>query len=108
MKRFVEFPLESGGTLVVEVDEPGSGPVVRGGPVDAVERASRTFESALHSVRGAAVTLLEQMRDLPRQPESVQVQFGVKLSGKLGAVLTTVSGEANFVLQMTWNRQHDA
>jgi Trypsin-co-occurring domain 1 len=108
MKRFVEFPLEGGGSVLVETDAPGSGPVTRGGPADAVERAAQTFESTLHSVRDAARTLLEQMHDLPRQPESVQVQFGVKLSGKLGAVLTTVSGEANFVLQMTWNRPHDA
>jgi len=103
MKRITEFPLEAGGVLRVETDEPGSGPVTRGLPAETMERASETFESALGSVRNAAAAVLTHMQELPHRPDALEVQFGVKLSGKIGAVLSAVSGEAHFVVRLSWN-----
>ena len=47
MKRLVEFPLEEGGSIVVEVDEPESGGTVRAGREDTIEKAKETFEQGL-------------------------------------------------------------
>ncbi len=104
MKRIIEFPLEAGGVLRVETDEPGAGPVTRGLPTETMERASETFENALGSVRTAASAVLTRMQELPQRPDSLEVQFGVKLSGKIGAVLSAVSGEAHFVVRVSWER----
>jgi hypothetical protein len=102
MKRITEFPLEGGGVLHVETDDPSSGPVTRGLPTETMERASETFESALGSVKNAAAAVLTHMQQLPHRPDALEVQFGVKLSGKIGAVLSAVSGEAHFVVRVSW------
>ena len=55
MKRLIEFPLEDGTTLQVEVDEPETGGVVgasRGSEV--IERAHQTLEKSLEKVQPAA------------------------------------------------------
>jgi hypothetical protein len=55
MKRLVEFPLDQGGSVVIEVDDPPGAPVTRGLGKDRsalVEKADKTFEDAT-----AAVTL---------------------------------------------------
>ena len=44
MKRLVEFPLEEGGSIVVEIDEPETGGTVRAGREDKIEKARETFE----------------------------------------------------------------
>lgn len=104
MKRIIEFPLEAGGVVRVETDEPATGPVTRGLPTETMERASETFENALGSVRAAASAVLTRMQELPQRPDMLEVQFGVRLTGKIGAVLSAVSGEAHFVVRVTWDR----
>ncbi len=39
MKRLVEFPLEEGGSIVIEIDEPETGGTVRAGREDKIEAA---------------------------------------------------------------------
>ena len=48
MKRLVEFPLEEGGSIVIEIDEPEMGGTVRAGREDKIEKARETFEEALN------------------------------------------------------------
>ncbi len=50
MKHLVEFPLEDGGRIVVEIDEPETGGTVRAGREDKTEKARETFEDALNKV----------------------------------------------------------
>ena len=47
MKRLIEFPLEEGGSIVVEVDEPApEGGVVRAArPGEVAAKAGQTFEA---------------------------------------------------------------
>lgn len=58
MKRLAGFPLDQGGTVLVEVeDAPGGGPVTRGLGRDRpglVERTDRTVEEATATVTPAA------------------------------------------------------
>jgi len=39
MKRLVEFPLEEGGSIVIEIDEPETGGTGRAGREDKIEAA---------------------------------------------------------------------
>lgn len=49
MKRLVEFPLDQGGSVIVEVDEPSAGPTLRGlkDRPAIVEQAGKTFQDAV-------------------------------------------------------------
>ena len=68
MKRLIEFPLEEGGSIVVEVDEPApEGGVVRAArPGEVAEKARETFDAALERIKPVAGTVIAKLRGLHR------------------------------------------
>jgi hypothetical protein len=107
MKRLVEFSLDEGGSVFVEVDEPPGGPVMRGGGKDRaalVEEADKTFEQATAAVTPAARSLITRLRSIEDPPDEVGIQFGVQLSAQTGAFIASVAAQANFMVSMTWRR----
>lgn len=107
MKRLVEFPLEQGGSVLVEVDEVPAGPVMRGLGKDRLavaERTNKTFEEATAAVTPAARSLIARLRSIDDPPEEIGIEFGVQLSAQTGAFIASVAAEANFKVSMTWRR----
>jgi NTP-dependent ternary system trypsin peptidase co-occuring protein len=106
MKRLIEFPTEDGGSLLVEVDDDsrlGAGSTLRGGPGSMViEKARVTYEEALDKIKGAAETIIIKMKELPHSPDEITVEFGIKLTADIGAILASTSTEAQFTLRLTW------
>jgi hypothetical protein len=108
MKRLVEFPLDEGGSVLIEVDEPPAGPTMRGLGKDhssLVEQADKTFEDATAAVTPAARSLIARLRSIDNPPDEVGIEFGVRLSAQTGAFIASVAAEANFTVSMTWRRQ---
>jgi hypothetical protein len=108
MKRLVEFPLEDGSFIMVEVDgaEASGGGAVRGlHPTEVAEKARQTFEASMERIKPAAAALISKLRELSDQPEQVAVEFGVKLSAAAGVVLASSGLEANFKVTLTWKRE---
>ena len=104
MTRLVEFPVDDESSVIVEVDDPGSG-TERVGRGEIAERASETFGDALDRVRPAAALLVEKLRTLADTPDEIAVEFGVKMSGKLGAAfIASAESEANFKVTLTWRK----
>ena len=107
MKRLMEFPLEQGGSILVEIDELPAGPVTRGLGKDhpaLVEQAGKTFEDATATVTSAARSLIARLRAVEDSPDEVGIEFGVQLSAQTGAFIASVAGQANFTVSMTWRR----
>jgi hypothetical protein len=107
MKRLVEFPLEQGGSVLVEVDETPAGPAVRGLGKDrptVVERADKTFEEATAAVVPAASSMIARLRAAADPPDEVGIEFGVQLSAQTGAFIASASAGANFRVSVTWRR----
>ncbi len=105
MKRLVEFPVEQGGTVLIEVDDPPTGPATRGGGKDNLslaERTNKTFDEAIASVTPAARSLIARLRSIEDPPEEIGIEFGVQLSAQSGAFIASVAAEANFKVSMTW------
>jgi hypothetical protein len=108
MKRLVEFPLDQGGSVLIEVEELPAGPVVRGIGKDRtalVEEADKTFEDATAAVTPAARSLLARLRSIDDPPDEIGIVFGVQLSAQTGAFIASVAAQANFTVSMTWRRQ---
>lgn len=107
MKRLIEYPLEEGGTILVEVNDPlaeeGIVKAARGD--EAVVHASQTFEQALDTLKPAAGAVVKKFRLLPDAPDSVQVEFGIKLSAQAGALIASTALEANFKVALTWKKE---
>ena len=107
MKRLVEFPLEEGGSIVVEVDEPETGGTVRAGREDTIEKARETFEDALNKVLPATRSVVEKLRGMASKPDEIEVTFGVNLSTMAGAVIASASATANFGVTVRWTRKKE-
>ena len=106
MKRVIEFPMENGEMLLVEVDDVGgSSSTLRGMPSpNVIERARVTYEQAIDNIRPAAESIIIRMRELAEPPDVIDLEFGIKLSADIGAFLASTSAEAQFTLRLTWNR----
>jgi len=98
MTRLVEYPLQDGGSIVVEMDDGPGGPRLAS---DTTERAHRTFEDAVTSIQPIGKALLEQVKSL--SPDSVQLELGVKLNAKAGIVLASSSAEGHVKITLKWS-----
>ena len=62
--------------------------VTRGlGESAVVERAQRTFETALRPIRTVSEGVLAELRAIPRHPDAVTVEFGLEFTANSSAVL---------------------
>jgi hypothetical protein len=105
MPELLRVPLEGGGSVLVEVDN-GPQAVVRvARPGGVVAEATETLERGLESVREAAHSVLAKVADLPRQPNKITLQFGLKLSAEAGVFVAKTAGEGSLTLTMEWDRQ---
>ena len=105
MAQLVDFPLTSGGSVLVQVAEQTSGPVTRGlKAAEVTERAQQTFEEAVGRVRPAVEAVIAQLRSLTEAPDEVHVEFGLDLHAEAGAFIAAVSTTANFTVALSWQR----
>jgi alkylation response protein AidB-like acyl-CoA dehydrogenase len=101
MDQLLQFESE-GGMVLVEVadDEPG---IERAARVDdLVVKASASLETAMEQVRVVANATLGKLGDLVRQPEQVEVEFGVRLNAEAGAVIARTQAEGHLQVKLTW------
>jgi hypothetical protein len=107
MKRYIEFPLEDGSTILVETEEiESTGGVVRAArPSEVISQASQTFEQALDKVRPAATAIVKKLRGLSDPPDEMAVEFGIKLSADAGAFIASAGVEANYKVTLKWVRK---
>lgn len=103
MKRLVEFPLEDGTSMLVEVDEPEQDGLERVSRKDpgVIERAQQTLEKSLEKVKPAAQFILEKLRGLHDSPDEIEVTFGLKLNAGSGVILAA-GVEANYTVKLKW------
>jgi len=103
VSQLIEFPLAGGGTVRVEVDQEAG--VARAGRAgEVVATAQQTLQKALDPIRPIAESVLEKLHDLAESPDRISVEFGVKLSAETGVIVARGTAEANFTVQVEWNR----
>jgi len=103
-KRLVEFPLEGGGSIIVEVIEEVPGPRPAG-RLEKIQKVQQTFEKALDKVRPIASALIDTFRNIGDPPDEIQVEFGLKMHTEAGAIIAATGVEANYKVMLTWRRE---
>ena len=105
MKQLIEFPLEDGQTIIVEVneleEERGSRRVARGTEEEPL-KASQTFEQALSKIRPATEKVIITLRDLVQKPDEIEMEFGFSLSAGTGVIIASASTQANYRVTLRW------
>jgi len=108
MKQLIEFPLQDGGAVLVQVDEPLPGGVVKAArPGEVIKKAGQTFEQALDKIKPAASVIISRLRGLADPPDEIEVEFGLTLSAETGAFVAAAGAEANYTVKLTWKRGED-
>jgi hypothetical protein len=107
VKRLVEFLLEDGSTILVEVDQPeqksGVGRISR--EDEMMLKAQQTFEKALERVKPIAGTIINKLRSLNEPADEIEVKFGIKMSAEAGAIIAAASVEGNYEITLKWKQQ---
>ena len=106
MTKLVEFKLEGGGSVIVQVDENESGPVPAANPGDLAGQAMMTFEQAAAKLRPIARAVLAQVKDLG--PQDVTIELGVKFSAEAGVILAKSSAEGTCKVTLAWKSTKQA
>lgn len=104
MKRVVEYALEEGGFVLVEVEVPEGGGFERAGVASEIIKATQSFNDALEHVKPAAAIIIKKLRDISIPPDEIEVEFGLKLGAKAGAVIASADAEANYVVKLRWSK----
>jgi hypothetical protein len=106
VKDIVEFTLNDKTAIPVEVDDLNydfTKISTEGGRQADEHRVTRSFQEALERVKPVADQLINKLRELASEPEHIEVEFGVKLSGEVGALIASTSTEANFTVKLSWS-----
>jgi hypothetical protein len=56
-------------------------------------------------IKPAATAIISKLRELNQPPDTIGVEFGIKLSAGAGAILASAGAEANFKVTLTWKRE---
>ncbi|HNY34003.1 MAG TPA: CU044_2847 family protein [Methanothrix soehngenii] len=107
MKGFVEYPLEEGGSILVEVDMPESeGRLVRAAsPDNLTVKVASSFENALASIKPLANAVVSRLNNISHPPDEIGVEFGMSFKADGNAILTRVGADANFKVSLKWKNE---
>jgi hypothetical protein len=111
MSKFVEFPLNGGGVIVIEaIDEKkaGSSGFMRGEPGggEAADKAQATFEASFEQIRQSAEAIIAKLSDLSQKPDEVELNFGLRVSAELGQLVVAKAGsDSNYGITLRWRSE---
>ncbi len=106
MKQLIEFPLEDGTSIVMEVDEEQAGATrVSREPGEIVAKATQTFEAAMDRLRPMAQEIIGKLRDIKESPDEVNVEFGLKFSATAGVIIAGMGSEATLKISLKWKQK---
>jgi hypothetical protein len=100
--QLVQFTLPDGSDLLVEVDDQEPGIQRASRTDDFIIQAKQSLDGAMDHIRAMATVTLTKLRDLPRQPDNLEVEFGVRLNAEVGAVIAKTQAEGHIKVKLTW------
>ena len=100
MNKLIEFNV-AGGTVVVETEEVATGSVVRGaGVAQLIEKVDHSLEDALRVIRPVAEAAMNTCAGLVPLPDAVEIEFGLKFTLGLDAILAKSCAEASVLIKL--------
>lgn len=69
----------------------------------AVQQAKVTFNQALSAIGPVASAVQEQLGSLPQRPDEVELELGLKLTGKATAKIVAAGAESHLKLKLKWS-----
>ncbi|MFE6416857.1 MULTISPECIES: CU044_2847 family protein [Streptomyces] len=130
MTAFTSIRLDDGSLLRVETSDPAPAPAAvpvpvpedpyedeyedeyepirRRRPADGVSGAADTLRGAVDRVRPAVSDIVDSLRSMPRRPDRITLEFGVKVTAEAGVVVARSTAEAHFTVGVEWETASDS
>jgi hypothetical protein len=110
-RQLIEYSLDNGKSIFVEercFDEVRRGESEASRMGDFKKKAETTFREAIGMAKSAAEVIIKEMDSLKKSsncPEEIDVEFGVKLSSKIGVpIISSLDGEINLKITLKWKK----
>ncbi|MFJ5064382.1 CU044_2847 family protein [Streptomyces nigra] len=112
MTAITSIRLDDGSLLRVETTAPASAipgsedvyePIRRPRPADDAAGAADTLRAAVDRVRPAVQDIVDSLRSMPRRPDRITLEFGVKVTAEAGVVVARSTAEAHFTVGVEWD-----
>lgn len=99
----------NGRPIYFEVDKVRSSEMEPVGGLLENERIKGSFNEALDTIYLIALDTIDKVRTFDKAitPDEFALQFGVKLSGEYGAIVTKVAAEAQIQVTMTYKHKKE-
>ncbi|MDM8535455.1 CU044_2847 family protein [Desulfobacterales bacterium HSG17] len=106
-KQLIEFPIDDENSIFVEAeineDDEGEMEVSRDG---FAKKAAKNFQDSLATIKPIAETLVTKIGELSKKPQEVEVEFGLKMNAKAGAIIANSSIEGNIKVVLKWKQEN--
>jgi len=96
-----------GGHTTLLVDFPDEAGMTRVSKPDREALSERAVERALETLETLSTRLEERVAKLPRELETIELSFGIKLSMESGALIAKTGGETHLSVKLVWERGSD-
>jgi hypothetical protein len=102
MPTFNKYELPDGQSVLIEATDSAAvgGMAVAIG--DNIRETGRALMDALDPLSSILLDLKNSAFNALSSPAEVTVEFGVKLTGEVGVIVSKSTGEANFKVTVTW------
>ena len=106
MQSLTKFELDKGGSILIEaVGSNEQHGVVRANKTgDLIATSKVKFEEAISQIKPFVSPIIQNLQDLPKMPDEIKVEFGVKLSANAGAFIASASSEASIKINLQWKK----
>ncbi len=71
-------------------------------PADGVSGAADTLRGAVDRMRPAVSDIVDSLRSMPRRPDRITLEFGVKVTAEAGVIVARSTAEAHFTVGVEW------
>ena len=105
MSYVIEFPVDAGGSVLVQADEddlPGSLELATLRPGEVAVRARESVEAAVDQIKPAITAVTSRLAAMTA--DEVAVEFGIVLGAETGAIIAKGTAEVHFTVTLTWKR----
>ncbi len=67
------------------------------------DKNSLDFSQSINKALPAAKMVIERLENIASNVKEVEVEFGLKFSGEVGALIAKTGTEANFKIKLVWS-----
>ena len=108
MTHYIETQTGEGSSVRIEVEDtskPATGFAHRSTATNVSgDNAQQAYQQVLQTIRGCANGIIGAIQDLQTQPNTVAVDFAIKVDAEAGAMVAKTREDAQFRVSLSWKQ----